>query len=155
MTDWLDIALVFDPETRRTDLALGADGDLLLDETPATAMLIAFGSDRRARPDDELPAGISEINTPSSLVERRGWAGDALDADGELIGSRLWLLDRAKQTELTRILAEEWMKQAFAWVGPETGTPATIEVDWIRREMLGLTVGVDGRTISMNRRVAA
>jgi phage gp46-like protein len=154
MTDWLDIALVFDELTRRTDLALGEDGDLVLDETPKTPMLVAFGSDRRARPDDELPTGISEINAPTSFVERRGWAGDALDADGDLIGSRLWLLDRAKQTELTRVLAEEWMKQAFGWVASDTGVAATIDVDWIRPSVLGLTVGVDGRSATMNKRVA-
>ncbi|MCX5497333.1 phage GP46 family protein [Kaistia dalseonensis] len=155
MTDWLDIALVFDPETRRTDLVFGEDGDLVLDETPATPMLIAFGSDRRARPDDELPTGVSEINAPSSFVERRGWAGDALDANGELIGSRLWLLDRAKQTEITRLLAEEWMKQAFGWVRDETGSDAAIDVVWVRKEVLRITVGVDGRSFTLNKRVAA
>ncbi|HWJ72415.1 MAG TPA: phage GP46 family protein [Kaistia sp.] len=153
MTDWLDIALIFDPATRTADLALGEDGDLVLDETPATAMLIAFGSDRRARDDDDLPTGQSELNRPSSLVERRGWAGDALDGAGELIGSRLWLLDRAKQSELTRLMASEWTKEAFAWVAPDTGKAAEIDVAWPRREMLGITVGVDGRSLTINKRV--
>lgn len=153
MTDWLDIAFVFDPATRTADLALGEDGDLVLDETPATPMLIAFGSDRRARDDDELPSGRSELNMPSSLVERRGWAGDALDGAGEMIGNRLWLLDRAKQSELTRLMAAEWTKEAFAWVAADTGKAAETDVSWPRREMLGITVGVDGRSLTINKRV--
>lgn len=154
MTDWLDVALVYDAETRKADLALAADGDLLLDETPATPMLISFGSDRRARPDDELPTGLSELNRPSSLVERRGWAGDALDGQGEKIGSRLWLLDRAKETELTRLMAAEWMREAFAWAEADTGTAAVMAATWARRQILRLTVAVDGRSISISKRVA-
>jgi len=152
MTDWLDIALVFDPETRSADLALGADGDLVLDETPATPMLVALGSDRRARADDELPTGVSELNAPSSLVERRGWAGDALDGAGERIGSRLWLLDRAKQSDLTRLMATEWLKEAFGWALRETGKAAGISAEWVRSGLLRLTVTVDGRSVTINRR---
>lgn len=149
--DWLDIALVYDPELRRADLALGEDGDLVLDETPATPMLISFGTDRRARADDEMPGGTPE---PNAFLARRSWAGDALDAQGRRIGSRLWLLERAKDGDLTRLMAEEWTKEAFDWVAPETGTAPEIEVDWLRREVLGLKVVVDGREISITRRVA-
>ncbi|CAN7274680.1 hypothetical protein LJR090_001963 [Bosea sp. LjRoot90] len=38
--DFIDVALTFDPETRTADAELGKDGDLLLDETPRTPMLI-------------------------------------------------------------------------------------------------------------------
>lgn len=154
MTDWLDLALVYDPDRRTADLALGADGDLLLDETPATPMLVSVGSDRRARPDDELPAGIGDLNQPSSFVERRGWCGDAVDAEGRLIGSRLWLADRAKETELTRLLFVEWAKEALAWVEAETGQPAEIAAAWVRPHVLALRCGVDGRAITINRRLA-
>lgn len=148
---WLDIALVFDPDLRRADLALGDDGDLLLDETPATPMLISFGSDRRARADDELPSGTPAAN---DFTARRGWPGDALDAQGRRIGSRLWLLNRAKEQELTRLMAEEWTKEAFAWVEPETGEAPVIEVDWVRSGVLGLRAVVDGREVTLNRTVA-
>ncbi|MEP9350562.1 phage GP46 family protein [Xanthobacter sp. KR7-225] len=151
MADWLDIALVFDADRRRADLALGEDGDLALDETPATPMLISFGSDRRARPDDELPAGTP---APNAFSARRGWAGDALDAQGRLIGSRLWLLERAKESELTQLMAAEWTKEAFAWVEPETGAPAEIDVAWVRKSVLGLKVVVDGRAVTLSRTVA-
>lgn len=153
MSEWIDLAFVFDPERRQADLELGPDGDLMLDDTPATPMLISLGSDRRARPDDELPTGISELNAPTSFVERRGWPGDALDAEGRLIGCRLWLLDRAKETELTRRLAEEWAREGLAWAGEETGRPAEIDAWWERPSLLALRAFVDGSSVTINRRI--
>lgn len=153
MTDWIDLALIYDGDRRSADLALGPDGDLLLDETPATAMLVSIGSDRRARPDDELPAGIGDLNAPVSFVERRGWCGDAVDAEGRLIGSRLWLADRNKETELTRRLYEEWAREALAWVQAETGRAAEIAAEWVRPHVLALRAVVDGRSVTINRRL--
>lgn len=147
MADFFDLALVYDPATRRCDLQLTDEADLAVDETPATPMLITIGSDRRARPDDELPSGISELNQPVSFVERRGWAGDALDLSYRLIGVRLWLLERAKQTEITRRMCEEWLKEGFAWVREETGKSAAIEVQWVRPQVLGYRVEIDGREV--------
>ncbi|MFG1466782.1 phage GP46 family protein, partial [Xanthobacter sp. DSM 24535] len=96
---------------------------------------------------------ITELNEPTSLVERRGWAGDALDAEGRLIGSRLWLLDRAKENELTRMMGEEWTREAYAWVEPDTGRAPEIEVAWVRSEVLGVRARVDGRAVAIARRV--
>lgn len=68
-------------------------GDGTLDDTQAlaTAVVVALGTDRLALPDDILP-------DPDS-TDRAGWWGD-LDAaelfDGWPIGTRLWLLKRAK-----------------------------------------------------------
>lgn len=150
---WLDAQLVFDASTRRCDIDLGADGDLALDETPATPMLISYGSDRRARADDELPSGASELNQPVSFVERRGWAGDALDIAYRQIGSRLWLLERAKESELTRLLVAEWSKEAFAWAADETTAAAEIEVAWLRKGVLGQRIRVDGHDMPVTRKV--
>lgn len=152
MAAFLDIALVFDPETRRADLALGEDGDLLFDETPLTPMLISLGTDRRAEPDDELPSGIDALNAQTSFVSRRGWAGDALDPFGRRIGSRLWLLDRAKATELTRRFCEIWAAESLAWVLEETGEAATVTATWLRRSVLGLTCRVGETTLETAQR---
>lgn len=58
-----------------------------------SAVLMAIGTDRRANADDPLP-------TPDDNL--RGWWGDT-DAqeiwEGWPVGSRLWLLDRAKITD--------------------------------------------------------
>ena len=67
----------------------------LIDDGPAlqTAMIIALGTDARAADSDILP-------NPDS-TDRRGWWGD-MDAEeiwgGWPVGSKLWLLSRAKIT---------------------------------------------------------
>jgi phage gp46-like protein len=57
----------------------------------ATGVIVALGTDARANDSDELPDPDDD--------DRRGWWGD-LDAleiwDGWPIGSRLWILNRAK-----------------------------------------------------------
>ena len=152
MSAFLDCALVYDPTTRRADLVLGADGDLALDDTPATPMLISLGTDRRAEPDDELPDGIDALNASTSFVSRRGWAGDALDALGRRIGSRIWLLNRAKQTETTRRFCEIWAAESLAWAEAETGTPAEISATWLQRGLLKLRCMVDGTVVTRSVR---
>ena len=63
-------------------------------------MLYALLSDRRALADDQLPNPMPENPAaPATLLARRGYPGDALDPNGELTGSRLWLLARAKMPE--------------------------------------------------------
>lgn len=153
MSDFIDLALAYDPKRRRCDLILGNDGDLALDDTPATPMLVSLGSDRRARPDDAI-AATDDPAAPASLLARRGWPGDALDAEGRQIGSRLWLLERAKGGELTRRFTEEWTKEALAWAAAETGRAATVTVQWLRAGVLAVKAGVDGRSITINRQVA-
>jgi phage gp46-like protein len=75
------------------DWLLLDDGTLDDTDALATAVIVALGTDRLASIDDELP-------DPDS-TDRRGWWGD-LDADeiwgGWEIGSRLWLMQRAKIT---------------------------------------------------------
>jgi phage gp46-like protein len=75
------------------DWLLLGDGTLDDTEALATAVIVALGTDRLASIDDELP-------DPDS-TDRRGWWGD-LDAQeiwgGWEIGSRLWLMQRAKIT---------------------------------------------------------
>ncbi|GAC1040830.1 phage GP46 family protein [Rhizobium sp. No.120] len=59
-----------------------------------SAVLMAIGTDRRANSDDELPV--------DGDTDLRGWWGDT-DAEeiwgGWQVGSRLWLLNRAKITD--------------------------------------------------------
>lgn len=151
---FLDAALVFDPATRRADLVLGADGDLLLDETPVTPMLISLGTDRRAEPDDELPSGIDALNAATSFVARRGWVGDALDRLGRKIGCRIWLLDRAKQTETTRRFAIVWAEESLGWAEIELGRPAEVSAQWLGRGTLALRCAIDGTAVERRLQVS-
>lgn len=145
---FFDLALVYDPVARRCDLAVGDDGDLVIDDTSITPVLLSIGLDRRASPDDPLPEGRSAWLT-NSFSARRGWAGDGLDGRGERCGSRLWLLDRAKQTEITRLLFRFWLEEALAWAERDTGQPAEIDVGWVRSQTLGYRVLVDDAALSV------
>lgn len=148
-----DLALQYDSRLRRCDLVLGDDGDLVIDETPIPAILMSVGLDRRAALDDPLPDGRSQFLTPSSFSERRGAIVDGLNPFGEMTGSKLWLLNRAKHTETTRLMCEFWLTEALAWAEPETGAPAEIEVEWLRRGVLGYRVMVGDSSVSMSRTV--
>lgn len=148
-----DLALTYDPESRRCDLTLGDDLDLVLDTTPVSAMLVSIGLDRRADVDDPIPEGRSQFLAPASFSERRGGIADAFEASGALSGSKLWLLERAKETETTRLLCEFWLEEALSWAVEVTGQPAEIEVEWLRPEVLGFRVLIEDASLSMAKRV--
>ncbi len=96
------------------DWALTPLGQLDDTQQLATSVLVALGTDRRANPDDALPDSRDD--------DRRGWWGD-LDAEaiwqGWPIGSRLWLLARAKITDgaarqgSTVVRVERYVREAL------------------------------------------
>jgi phage gp46-like protein len=103
----MDLALTFDGEILQGDLAV-AGADLATDEGLRTAIVVSLFTDARARDDDELPAGADD---------RRGWWGDFLATiEGDRIGSRLWLLSREKQVPEVLARADEYVREALAWL---------------------------------------
>jgi phage gp46-like protein len=119
-------------------------------------MLVGLGSDRRARPDDTLPdEPRAAPDTVAVIGRRRGWIGDALDAQGRRIGSRLWLLARSKQTEETRLRAIAYTEEALAWLTDRYGIPIAVEASWIARNMLGMRVQAGEAGITVNQAVGA
>lgn len=136
-----DIALIWDPLLARADVAV-AKGDLVADAGLRTAVLISLFSDALARPDDEIPDGTDD---------RRGWWGDT-PVEGETadpIGSRLWLLARAKRTEETRRRAESYARDALVWMLTD-GVAAAVDVSatWAgdREDQLRLVVTIERRS---------
>lgn len=112
-----DLALVWSGSS--CDLAM-IDGDLASDRGLDTAVLLSVFADRRAGVDDVPPSGDPR--------DRRGWWADEFAADeGDLIGSRLWLLDRGKRTAGTARLAESYVREALAWM-LEDGVVSSLEV---------------------------
>lgn len=137
-----------------TDLATkwgdGVFGDLALgpleleeDGTVETAVVISLFSDRRAEPGDELPDGAGD--------DPRGWWGDAAPpalADGaagpDRIGSRLWLLRRAKQTTETLNRARDYATEALGWlIDDGVATAVEIEAEWQGQGVLALAARIE------------
>ncbi len=102
-----DIALTWDATQWSGDAALIA-GDLATDDGLRSAMIISLFTDARARPDDELP---------QAGADPRGWWGDCGNADPiDRMGSRLWLLDRAKLTPAVALRARDIVLEALNWL---------------------------------------
>lgn len=81
-----------------------ACGDLAAGNDLSTAILISLFTDRRANEDDALPGD----------TDPRGWWADAMD--GQRIGSRLWLLERARNLPEVMRLAQEYALEALQWL---------------------------------------
>lgn len=124
-----DISTIWQPAEARGDWAL-AGPDFASGQDLATAVLISIFTDRRADPDDVIPDGSGDP---------RGWWGDAGRA--RPLGSKLWLLERAKQTEEIRLRAEDYIRDALAWL-VEDGIAASVTViaTWERGALLGVRV---------------
>lgn len=109
-----DLALFWSNVTGDADIALvlnaaGAAVDLATDQGLTTAAILSLFTDRRAENDDKPPSGDPR--------DRRGWWADQFAVvTGDKYGSRLWLLDRAKSTNETKLRAIEYVREALAWM---------------------------------------
>jgi phage gp46-like protein len=150
----LDCALSYDPVRRRCDLVF--DGtDFALDDTPVTPVLTAVLLDRRAHTDDVLPATPRSGYAPAALNARRGWAGDAIAAsDGDLVGSRMWIVGFGKQDEPTRLLAEGALREKLEPLANARNWPMSVLVQWVRQNFLGWRIVVGPATLNFNTAVA-
>jgi len=102
-----DIALRWDPDSLSADLSIEAN-DIARDEGLQTAVMLSLFLDRQAEEGDQLPAGEAD---------RRGWWADGVPVlEGDKIGSRLWLLARAKDSATTAARAREYALEALQWL---------------------------------------
>jgi len=137
-----DITTVWSgPLNGRGDWQL-AGADLLSGDDLQTAVLISLFTDRVAQPDDVIPDGTTDP---------RGWWGDDPERP---VGSRLWLLGRAKQTTETLAAAQDYIVEALQWL-IDDGVAAAVDVvvQWVRPRVLGAQVTVrraDGTTRPFN-----
>jgi phage gp46-like protein len=110
----MDIALVFDPLTLTADI-LVENGGLRMDGGLTTAVIMSLFSDQRADDDDPVDAA-------SPGGGRKGWAGDLLEPPGQRLGSKLWLLQRAKMQEQGQDVSgfvEQYASDALQWLKDE------------------------------------
>lgn len=95
-----------------------------------TAILISLFTDREALPDDAIPDGTGDP---------RGWIGDA--DQPYKIGSRIWLLSRAKKTTETLRRASDYITEALQWMIDDGAvTRFDVAVEWTRASTLGARV---------------
>lgn len=125
MTD-LSLRLINKGPTQPTaiDLVLNSY-DLATEDGLRTAVIISLFSDRRAEADDEIPDGSDD---------RRGWWSDVL-------GSRLWLLARAKEMPNTLARARAYAIEALQWlIDDGVATAVEVTAEWAQRGVLALGV---------------
>lgn len=129
-----DLSTVFLGFDAGADYALGAFG-LAEDDGLETAVVLSLFTDRRAEADDVLPGGGDD---------RRGYWGDAWpNVPGDRIGSRLWLLHREKQTPAVLGRAQQYAREALAWL-TEDGIASAVDVvaSIPRSGILALEIGI-------------
>lgn len=127
-----DIRLGWDTGLMEGDFSFDSVAqDLDPDAGLETAVLISLFTDRRANDDDVLP----DFNNP----DRRGWWGDlgSPEAEGDQIGSRLWLLNREKTLESVLVKAKKYAEESLNWM-VEDGVVKSVEVESERQGPVGL-----------------
>lgn len=137
-----DTTIIWDVLNARGDWVL-VGSQLQTGSDLQTAVLISLFTDRQATTDDVIPDGSGDP---------RGWVGD-LGSDFP-IGSRLWLLDRSKQTNDVLSKARDYCTEALQWL-IDDGVVAkfTVLTEWTKPAMLGIQIVAykqDGTTVPMN-----
>lgn len=101
----MDIETFWDGLASRGDWSLASTGQVDDQHDLKTAALISLFTWRRAHPDDVLP---------DPRMGRKGCWIDALQ--GRQMGSRLWLLQREKQTRAVVLRAKEYAEESLQWL---------------------------------------
>lgn len=133
----MDILLEWNPALAAGDWTI-ANGGIASSQTGSddlkSAVLVSLFTDRVA------PVGYVG---PNGDTDPRGWWGDTYEASP--IGSRLWMLARAKKTNSTTILqqARTYCLEALQWL-LDDGIAASVSVNtfWFTSTALGITVSI-------------
>ena len=129
-----DIRTAFVSFEAGADMAL--DGfSLAVDDGLQTAVILSLFTDARAADDDVLSFGDTD---------RRGaWIDSYPVIEGDKFGSRLWLLQREKQTQETLNRAKAYAEEALAWM-IEDGVASRVDVEAFiaRTGILGVAIAI-------------
>lgn len=111
---------------------------LQLDAELETAVIISLFTDARATDDELRIAGLTQESN-------RGWWGDTYpDVEGFALGSKLWLLTRAKKTPETLAKGRDYALDALQWL-IDDGAAKTIDAasEWYRNTgILALSIDI-------------
>ena len=129
-----DIRTVFISMEQGADYAL--EGLMLQDDNSLdSAVIISIFTDRRATDDDVIPSGSED--------KRGSWIDSFPDVEGDKIGSRLWLLDRAKLTQDTLDKVKYYLEECLAWLVQDGMAKAVnVAAEITRHHPLGIIAAV-------------
>lgn len=118
-----------DIRTVYIDMERGADYAiefmlLAQDDGLTSAVLLSLFTDRRAEPDDVIPGGAEDL--------RGTWLDAFAGEEGDRMGSRLWLLERAKLLPETVTKMREYCEEALEWMVRDVAKAVIVET-WIVR----------------------
>ncbi len=86
------------------------DNGIQTEEGLETAIIISLFSNRRATEQELRLAGLESDHLG-------GWWGDSFpEIDGDVLGSKLWLLERGKRQQATLDDAERYADEALVWL---------------------------------------
>lgn len=128
-----DIRLELNPYIGYGEMIID-DRDVERDSGLETSVLVTLGSNRIANQDDVLPDD----------QDHGGWWADVIpDTEGDLIGTRLWLLRRAKTNNELITKSQEYIKEGFQWMLDDGVISNLIVETWIaERNTLGMIIGL-------------
>lgn len=128
-----DIALLYSNDEDVADILINPPG-LLVGKELETALIISLFTDRRANDDDDL-----ELNE-----SRRGWWADTFNTiRNDKIGSRLWLLRRAKMTSETLARAREYVLEACRWLlDDNVASSLDVETEFLGSSTIAIQITV-------------
>lgn len=113
-----DIGIVWDNDFFEGDVEY-SNGDLTNENGLKTAVLMSLFTDKRVSIEEALP----DVNSN----DRKGWWGDQAAQNGDIIGSKIWLLRRSKATLENVIKMQSYIKDCLQWM-LDDGVAAKIDV---------------------------
>lgn len=113
-----DLALKWQEVGGGGDLVV-SQGDLMTADDLRANVITSLFCDARAEESDQIP---------DNTEDPRGWWGDAYaDVQGDVTGSRLWLLARSVQSLANLQRASEYARAALQWM-LDDGVASAIDV---------------------------
>lgn len=134
-----DVGLLLTPDNR-FDIGI-ANGDLIPDDGLQTAIAISIFTDER----------VTDAELVFPQKDKKGWWGDMFpEVEGDQIGSKLWLVGRAKITTETQRLAEDYCKDGLQWlIDDGVASKVTVTAAYGVNRSLLINIGItkpDGNT---------
>lgn len=128
---------VLPDEDGNGDVSYGDDSRIVEGKDLKSCIFMSLFCDAPAHDDDDVP----------DHATRRGFWADTFSIDGDVWGSRLWLLSRSKVTPAALVDAKIYADEALAWMvkdGVAKSVVTTAERFILTQETQGILLRVTG-----------